>query len=512
MDSTKTNRTIYDESVFPHDHIKRESLFKIITEFSIDWIYWLDPHNKLIYSSPSCRYITGYSKEEFFSDQSLLIKIIAPEDKSRFISHTRDVLRGKIFCSEEFRIITKSGQTRWIAHNCQAVYDDNNKYIGRYISNRDITDIKKAHEEVRTKDKQLTDIYNEVRVGCCRISPEGKLISINNSLRDILGYNTEEEIDKDNFEKNTFLNIEEHNNYKQKAAALSVLKNISTACISKEGNILHFQETITPVKDNEGNVVYFEINLHDVTKQREAELSLLETEAQKKNLEKLKTEFLATISHEIRTPINVILNLIQILKSDLATLDVHSELLESAAIIETETRRIQRTIELILEMSQLAANNFEVSPEKVDLYNAINEVYDKYVNAARRKNIKLTVINESDSPIVYADKYSCVQIFTQLIDNAIKYTSQGEAVVLITEKSGKVIVEVKDTGVGIKKEYIPYLFSTFSQEDNSYSRMFEGTGLGLAVVKKHCDLNNALIEVESEKNKGAVFRVIFDKA
>lgn len=512
MDSINTNKTIYDESVFPHDHIDPENLFKIITEFSIDWIYWLDPHNKLIYSSPSCRYITGYSKEEFFSDQSLLIKIIAPEDKSRFISHTRDVLRGKIFCSEEFRIITKSGQTRWIAHNCQAVYDDDNKYIGRYISNRDITDIKKAHQDVRTKDKQLTDIYNEVRVGCYRMSPDGKLISINKSLREILGYKSEEAIDKRNFERNTFLNYDERRKYKEEAAAKGTVKNIATACISKEGKILHFRETLNAVKDDNGNLIFFEGSLYDITKQKEAELSLLETEAQKRNLEKLKTEFLATISHEIRTPINVILNLIQILKSDLANVDVHSEIIESAAIIETETFRIQRTIELILEMSQLAANDFEINPEKVDLHKVIKEVYDKYINAAQRKNIELTVINRSDSPVVYADKYSCIQIFTQLIDNAIKYTSHGEAVVLITEKSGKVIVEVKDTGVGIKKEYIPYLFSTFSQEDNSYSRMFEGTGLGLAVVKKHCDLNDALIEVESEKNKGAVFRVVFDKA
>jgi len=509
--SNRINKTIYDESVFPHDHIELENLYKIITEFSIDWIYWLDPHNKLIYNSPSCRYITGYSKEDFFSDQSLLIKIIAPEDKRRFISHTRDVIRGKVFCSEEFRIITKDGQTKWIAHNCQAVYDDNNKYIGRYISNRDITDLKKAQEEVRSIDNQLSNICNEVKIGCCRISPSGKLISINKTLRMMLGYRSEEDIDKVNFERNTFLNIEEHNKYKLEAADGKIVKNITTACISNKGRILYFKETLIPVKDAKGELVYFDISLIDITKQQEAELSLLETETQKKNLEKLKTEFLATISHEIRTPINVILNLVQILKSDLASLDVDKEIIESTSIIDTETRRIQRTIGLILEMSQLAANNFDIHPEPVDLYKLIKELHAKYIDEARRKNIKFSVVNEADSPLVMVDKYSCLQIFTQLIDNAIKYTPEGEILILIAEHSGKISVEVKDTGVGIKREYIPYLFSTFSQEDNSYSRMFEGTGLGLAVVKKHCDLIDAVIEVESQKNEGSVFRVIFNK-
>lgn len=225
----------------------------------------------------------------------------------------------------------------------------------------------------------------------------------------------------------------------------------------------------------------------------------------------MKTEFLATISHEIRTPINVILNLVQILKSDLASLDVDKEIIESTSIIDTETRRIQRTIGLILEMSQLAANNFDIHPEPVDLYKLIKELHAKYIDEARRKNIKFSVVNEADSPLIMVDKYSCLQIFTQLIDNAIKYTPEGEVLILIAEHSGKISVEVKDTGVGIKREYIPYLFSTFSQEDNSYSRMFEGTGLGLAVVKKHCDLIDAVIEVESQKNEGSVFRVIFNK-
>jgi signal transduction histidine kinase len=98
-----------------------------------------------------------------------------------------------------------------------------------------------------------------------------------------------------------------------------------------------------------------------------------------------------------------------------------------------------------------------------------------------------------------------------LIDNAVKYTIKGKVeIVLEKNKLGIVIVEVKDTGIGISKEYIPRIFEPFTQEDHGYTRSFEGNGIGLALVKKYCELNNIIVEVESEKNVGSTFRIIFN--
>jgi signal transduction histidine kinase len=99
-----------------------------------------------------------------------------------------------------------------------------------------------------------------------------------------------------------------------------------------------------------------------------------------------------------------------------------------------------------------------------------------------------------------------------LIDNGIKYTNKGFLHISVDQNStGKLILEVKDTGIGIAETYLPDLFSPFSQEESGYTRKFAGAGLGLSLVKKYCELNSAEIFVESEKNAGTKFTVVFNK-
>lgn len=503
--------TIFNENIFPHRHVPKEQLYKIIAEFSFDWIYWLNPHNKIIYMSPSCKYITGFTHEEFRKEQNLLIKIIAPEDVGKFINHTREVLKGKIFCTEEFRIITKSGEERWIAHACQAVYDDNNKYIGRYVSNRDITELKNAWLNLELKNNLIMNIYKDASLGNYQIYPDGTLKFANNVLVKMLGYNSIEELYKINFEEKVFLNNEKREWVKKIINTKGEIKNYESKWIKKDGTAIHVVENIKAVKDNYNNINYYEGIVQNITERKKAEESLIEAEDNKKKFEKLKTEFLATISHEIRTPVNIIVNLSQMLKTDLdKTTD--EELIENAIIIENESKRIQRTIDLILEIAQFTANAYDYKPELINLYDILKEVYEKYKANAEGKGLTFSLTSDISNPMIIADRHSCLQIFNQLVENAIKYTPEGKVEMKLSCNSlSRPLVNIIDTGIGIDEKFIPYLFSIFTQEDNSYSRMFEGTGLGLAIVKKHCDLNNARINVSSKKGIGSTFSVIFEK-
>ncbi|MCX7797197.1 MAG: PAS domain-containing sensor histidine kinase [Melioribacter sp.] len=502
--------TIYDERLFPHRHVSRDQLYKIISEFSIDWIYWLDPHNKISYMSPSCKFITGYTKEEFLKEQSLLLKIISPEHLEKFIHHTREVLRGKIFCTQEFKIITKNGEERWINHACQAVYDDNNKYIGRYISNRDITDLKIACRNLENKEKQLSDIYNDVSLGYYQIFPDGKLNFVNDAFVKMLGYDNFEELLKNNLWEKIFINKEKRTLLKNFINSNSTIKNVESNILKKDGTILHVKETIKPIKDSRNKINYFEVIVQNTSEKKKAEESLLELENNKSKLEKLKAEFLATISHEIRTPVNIIVNLSQMLKAELDETK-NDELIENAYIIESESKRIQRTINLILEMAQLTSETYEYKPELLNLNSDIKEIIEKYKPLTAKKGLDIIFTSKSTNPLIISDKHACQQIFSQIIDNAIKYTPEGRIEITLYDNENKIIVDITDTGIGIHEEYIPYLFSTFTQEDNSYSRMFEGTGLGLALVKKYCDLINSKINVKSKKGIGSTFTVEFDR-
>jgi len=135
----------------------------------------------------------------------------------------------------------------------------------------------------------------------------------------------------------------------------------------------------------------------------------------------------------------------------------------------------------------------------------------EYKKTAKKKNILLSLESGQIDTELVADSYTVNQIFTQLIDNAIKYTEEGEVVIkTLRNESDQLVIEVKDTGIGIEESYLPDLFKPFSQEEMGYTRKFDGNGIGMALVKTYCKLNNATIEVESKKGLGSIFRVTFE--
>ncbi|NOX65496.1 MAG: histidine kinase, partial [Chlorobi bacterium] len=164
-----------------------------------------------------------------------------------------------------------------------------------------------------------------------------------------------------------------------------------------------------------------------------------------------------------------------------------------------------------LNMSEIATGTYEYNEENFDLFdNVLKSIYEEFKVLANDKKLELNLIKETDDTNISADKYSTYQIFTNLVDNAVKYTEKGKIdVVIYKNDDGKVSVTVADTGIGIAEEYIPDLFKPFMQEEQGYSRRFEGNGLGLALVKNYCDLNQASISVESEKKVGSRFTVNF---
>lgn len=225
---------------------------------------------------------------------------------------------------------------------------------------------------------------------------------------------------------------------------------------------------------------------------------------------RLKTEFLAQMSHEIRTPINSILSFSSLIQEELDK-EMNDELISGFKIINLAGKRIIRTIDLILNMSELRSGSYEYIPTKADLIQQVlKPVIAELHSQADEKHISLNFEYNIKNTDVFADIYTLTQIFKNLIDNAIKYTKIGGVLITITrDKNKKLVATIKDTGIGISPDYIPHLFEPFSQEEQGYCRKFEGNGLGLALVKKYCDLNNASIFVESTKNIGTAFTITF---
>ena len=239
-------------------------------------------------------------------------------------------------------------------------------------------------------------------------------------------------------------------------------------------------------------------------------INLAKEEAEKAN--KLKTEFLAQISHEIRTPVAISMGHTTIIKDQLGD-NLAPEIIKSINAIESADKRLIRTVEMILDMSEIQLGTYRANFTKLDLMKEIfGEIKDEFANQCKEKRIEFGIIIKSEHPIIYGDKKSVRLIIINLIENAIKFTESGRVEVIV-EKSEKekVNIIVSDTGIGIAQDFLKKIFEPFIHEDHGYSRRFEGNGLGLSLVEKYCELNKAEISVESEKGKGSKFVVSFHK-
>lgn len=230
-----------------------------------------------------------------------------------------------------------------------------------------------------------------------------------------------------------------------------------------------------------------------------------------KKLEKMRTDFVANVSHELKTPLTSIKGFIETLKN--GAVDDPGARDKFLDIINIEADRLTRLINDILTISELENKRQNILIEKINVNKAIEEIEDMMYGLSKEKNIKLTFNMEDDLPDLMGNFDKVKQLLINLIDNAIKYTHDGGSVNVRTYSNDKkVFIEVNDTGIGISKEHLSRLFERFYRVDKGRSRTLGGTGLGLAIVKHIVAAMNGNIKVNSELGKGTTFIVSIPKA
>ena len=273
--------------------------------------------------------------------------------------------------------------------------------------------------------------------------------------------------------------------------------------------------TQRPIKDEAGNVLEFQAVGHDITLRKEAEAALLHAKEAAEAADRAKSEFLAIVSHEIRTPINGVIGFAQIL----ADSPLSPEQREQVAIIKSSGQALEKLIADILDLSKIEAGKIEIESSPFGLHKCVEEVIAFFQPRARSAALTLTANIDPDVPvIVNSDEARLRQILTNLIGNALKFTERGSITVHVscmrgepvsmrdTRRALRLFFSVADTGIGIPADKISKLFKPFSQVDSSSERRRSGTGLGLIISKRLCELMGGSISVDSKPGEGTTFR------
>jgi PAS domain S-box-containing protein len=264
---------------------------------------------------------------------------------------------------------------------------------------------------------------------------------------------------------------------------------------------------VTPVFSEEGDITRWVGIANDVTKRREAQRALEQAKEAAEAASRAKGEFLANVSHEIRTPMNVIIGMTELTLGTRLT----PEQREYLAAVKSSAEALLRLLNDVLDLSKIEAGKLHIETVPFSLPELIQEVLKLWEPGARQKGLQTSSQVSSElAPIVVGDPVRLRQILFNLIDNAIKFTEQGQVTVTaaLDSRTGdevRVHFAVRDTGIGIPEHKLASIFEAFSQADSSTSRRYGGTGLGLTISAQLVALLAGRLWVESEVGAGSVF-------
>jgi len=396
-------------------------------------------------------------------------------------------------------------------------------------------EISKRTEELAESEEKYRGIFENALEGIFQTTPDGKFISVNPSFAHILGYESPEDLIESIVDISTdiYADKTQRDILLQKLFHEGTVSNFECRQKRKDKEIIWVSIHGRVVYDSNNEIVHIEGLLEDITERKMAQEALenanrqLEKRVEERTMElknanheltkakeaadaaaHAKSEFLANMSHEIRTPMNGVIAAADLALGEKLTPKTEHYL----RIIHSSGHSLLGIINDILDFSKIDAGKLDIEESPFRLDEVIQRISDMFLNKTSEKEIEMLIDIEPETPMaLLGDSLRIQQIITNLTGNAIKFTSPGGIISIGVSKVHKDDREVqlqfyvKDTGIGMKPEYLRRLFEPFTQADASTTRKYGGTGLGLTISKQLVELMGGHIWVESEYGEGTTF-------
>lgn len=492
---------------------------------NIEEVFWIfDPiEKKEVYISPGFEKIWMQPIKTFFDDPNQFFECILPEDRLRVREVTDRQARGEK-TEIQYRISRPDGSIRWIWDHGFPVFDESGKVTRVVAILADISERKKAEmdlielnqnleQRVKERTAEVQDMYENAPSGYHSLDAKGVFVRINQTELNWLGYSREEIVDVKSFGE--LITSDSQKIFTETFPRLKAqgwIKDVEFEMTRKDGSTFPVLLNATAICDEHGKFIRSRSTMADITERKQAELQLQAANVALEKAAKLKDEFLANMSHELRTPLNAIIGLSESLQT--GTYGELAPRQESTLnVIRESGQHLLELINDILDLSKIEAGMLELQYETIDV-RAICEASLLMVNEpARKKGLQISISITDEIQTMQADKRRLKQMIVNLLSNAVKFTPQAGSMGLevLPENDHAIRFTVWDTGIGISTENLVNLFTPFVQVDSSLARKYEGTGLGLALVRQLAEMHNGSIGVKSAPGEGSSFYFIIPK-
>jgi PAS domain S-box-containing protein len=438
-------------------------------------------------------HLAGLAPGEFDGSYESYLDLLHPDDRDRVRRADLDHVVTAGDFALEYRLVRPDGQVRWLAERGQTVARRADGTAAHVIgATVDVTGRKRIEAALRDSEAKFRGAFAAAPIGMALVSLDGRFLTVNQALCDLLGY------DRSELTGIGFADVTHPDDRDRTGDFLRCVLSgeehplqAETRYLRKDGQIVWGMLSTSLIHDDRGRPASFIAQMVDVTRARE--------------VERLKSEFVATVSHELRTPLTSVSGYVDLLLDGAA-----GELPEAAdaflTIVQSNARRLVSLINDLLDISRIEAGRLELRRMEVDLARAVGEIATSFQPQLRAKEQRLRLEIAEDAPPVWADAERVTQILANLLSNAHKYSPTGSEIVVTVQRDALGSrVEVIDHGVGMSAADQARLFEKFYRVPSSGAALETGTGLGLAITRSLVELHGGAIWVRSTPGEGSAF-------
>lgn len=409
-----------------------------------------------------------------------------------------EMLKSQTSTLSELRHINASGEVVDVE-----IFSSKVNYEGKEVLHFIVHDVS-ARKKAEHKLQLLNHAVEQNPVAIVITNPEGIIEYVNPEFTTMTGYKLDEVLGK----YPRFLK----SGHQSEAFYEKLWSTIGTGTSwegefknkKKNGEVYWQESSISPILDENGSISHFVAVMEDVTDKRKMIEDLVLAKEKAEESDRLKSAFLANMSHEIRTPMNGIIGFTDLLKEQKLT---GKEKIKYINIIKKSSERMLNTINDLIEISQIESGTMEIEMTDININDLMDSFYYQYMPEAMNKGLTLTCHKDfrDSNALIESDGQKLSAIFSNLIKNAIKYTSSGNIGFGYELKDNMIEFFVNDTGIGIESNRQKYVFDRFVQADMSLTKPYEGAGLGLSIAKAYVDMLGGKIWLESQPEIGTKF-------